>query len=87
MTMLSISIIEIMNYPQLRKEYGARITAKFPPRRLLSLTTVQIEERREQLEKFLQNVCQDSQVACSSLFTCFLLNCQKVKLTRQAMNR
>lgn len=64
--------------PQLRKAFGPRITAKFPPRKLLSLTPVQVEERREQLEKYLQEVCQDHAITLSSLFTGFFLNAQKV---------
>ncbi|KAJ7361852.1 Sorting nexin-17 [Desmophyllum pertusum] len=64
---------------QLRKEFGPRIAAKFPPRKLLSLTLVQVEERRSQLEKYLQAVCQDPGIASSSLFVGFFLNAQKVK--------
>ncbi|KAL9963088.1 hypothetical protein ACROYT_G032259 [Oculina patagonica] len=62
---------------QLRKEFGPRITAKFPPRKLLSLTPVQVEERRAQLEKYLQAICQDPGIASSSLFVSFFLNAQK----------
>lgn len=65
---------------QLRKAFGPRITAKFPPRKLLSLTPVQVEERREQLEKYLQEVCQDHAITLSSLFTGFFLNAQKESL-------
>ena len=45
---------------------------------MLSLTPVQVEERREQLEKYLQEVCQDHAITLSSLFTGFFLNAQKV---------
>ncbi|EDO37172.1 predicted protein [Nematostella vectensis] len=65
---------------QLKKEYGNRITARFPPRKILSLTAVQVEERRDQLEKYLQGICQDPDVANSSTFTDFLRNCQKETL-------
>lgn len=62
---------------QLRKEFGPRVSAKFPPRRLLSLTPIQVEERRDQLEKYLQAVCQDPEIVSSSLFVGFFLNAQK----------
>ena len=64
---------------QLRKEFGPRIVAKFPPRKLLSLTLAQVEERRVHLERYLQSVCQDPGVATSSLFISFFLNAQKVR--------
>lgn len=67
---------------KLRKEYGPRITAKFPPRKLLSLTPVQIEERRAHLEKYLQGLCQDPGIASSSIFVGFFLNAQKVYVVR-----
>lgn len=66
---------------QLRKEFGPRIVAKFPPRKLLSLTPAQVEERRIQLERYLQSVCQDPGVASSSLFISFFLNAQKESLS------
>lgn len=65
---------------KLRKEYGPRITAKFPPRKLLSLTPVQVEERRAHLEKYLQGICQDPGIASSSIFVSFFLNAQKESL-------
>lgn len=65
-------------FQQLKKNFGGKITATFPPRKILSLTAVQIEERREQLERYLQDVCQDTDVAYSSVFSGFLRNCQKV---------
>lgn len=64
---------------KLRKEFGPRIVAKFPPRKLLSLTLAQVEERRVHLERYLQSVCQDPGVATSSLFISFFLNAQKVR--------
>jgi len=57
------------------------MSAKFPPKKLLSLTPVQVEERRDQLEKYLQAVCQDPVIASSTLFSGFFLNAQKVCLT------
>ncbi|XP_020895527.1 sorting nexin-17-like [Exaiptasia diaphana] len=62
---------------QLKKNFGGRISTPFPPRKILSLTPVQIEERREQLEKYLQDVCQDVDIAYSEIFSSFLRNSQK----------
>lgn len=79
MVQLSIAAILCLFF-KLRKEFGPRITAKFPPRKLLSLTPVQVEERRAHLEKYLQVICQDPGIALSSVFVGFFLNAQKVNL-------
>lgn len=39
---------------QLRKEYGANVLPAFPPKKLFSLTPAEVEQRREQLEKYMQ---------------------------------
>lgn len=71
---------------QLRKQFGPRMSAKFPPRKLLSLTPVQVEERRDQLEKYLQAVCQDPVIASSTLFSVFFLNAQKESMKASPEN-
>uniref|UniRef100_A0A286XQB5 Sorting nexin 17 n=5 Tax=Eutheria TaxID=9347 RepID=A0A286XQB5_CAVPO len=43
----------------LRKEYGANVLPAFPPKKLFSLTPAEVEQRREQLEKYMQAVRQD----------------------------
>ncbi|KAH0505035.1 Sorting nexin-17 [Microtus ochrogaster] len=41
-------------HEQLRKEYGANVLPAFPPKKLFSLTPAEVEQRREQLEKYMQ---------------------------------
>uniref|UniRef100_A0ABI7X6C4 PX domain-containing protein n=1 Tax=Felis catus TaxID=9685 RepID=A0ABI7X6C4_FELCA len=43
-------------HEQLRKEYGANVLPAFPPKKLFSLTPAEVEQRREQLEKYMQAV-------------------------------
>lgn len=49
----------------------------FPPKKLLPLSTGQVEERRMQLEKYLQNISQDKVICNSSIFNLFLLEAQR----------
>lgn len=64
---------------QVRKEFSNSFTGyqKFPPKKLLSLTPAQTEERRERLEKYIQLVSQDPRIANSDIFNGFLLTSQK----------
>lgn len=41
-------------FDQLRREFGPHCLPPFPPKKLLPLTPSQTEERRAQLEKFIQ---------------------------------
>lgn len=50
---------------------------QFPPKKLLPLSVSQIEERRMQLEKYLQNISQDKVICNSSIFNLFLLEAQR----------
>lgn len=50
------------------------------------MTPVQVEERRDQLEKYLQAVCQDPAVVSSSLFVGFFLNAQKESMKASPEN-
>lgn len=50
---------------------------KFPPKKLLPLSGGQIEERRMQLEKYLQYISQDKLISSSSIFNLFLLEAQR----------
>jgi sorting nexin-17 len=63
---------------QLKKDFGERVPDKFPPKKLRSLKQAQLEERREQLEKYLQAISQDPVLVASKTFTKFLLKAQKV---------
>lgn len=49
----------------------------FPPKKLLPLSASQVEERRMQLEKYLQNISQDKAISNSSIFNLFLLEAQR----------
>ncbi|GIY60290.1 sorting nexin-17 [Caerostris darwini] len=64
-------------YDQLRREFGPNSLPPFPPKKLLPLTPTQTEERRAQLEKFIQLVSQDQRIALSDVFTGFLLSAQQ----------
>uniref|UniRef100_A0A8C7A036 PX domain-containing protein n=1 Tax=Nothoprocta perdicaria TaxID=30464 RepID=A0A8C7A036_NOTPE len=41
-------------HEQLRKEYGANVVPAFPPKKIFTLTPAEVEQRREQLEKYMQ---------------------------------
>lgn len=49
----------------------------FPPKKLLPMSVNQVEERRQQLEKYLQNISQDKAISNSSIFNLFLLEAQR----------
>lgn len=63
-------------HEQLRREYGAPAVPTFPPKKLLSLTGGQLEERRLLLEKYIQSIGQDTELVCSELVRGFLLSAQ-----------
>jgi hypothetical protein len=42
-------------HEQLKKEYGANNLPVFPPKKLLPLSSTQLEERRAMLEKYIQS--------------------------------
>jgi sorting nexin-17 len=42
-------------HEQLKKEYGANNLPVFPPKKLLPLSSSQLEERRAMLEKYIQS--------------------------------
>uniref|UniRef100_A0A669PLT3 Sorting nexin-17 n=1 Tax=Phasianus colchicus TaxID=9054 RepID=A0A669PLT3_PHACC len=41
-------------HEQLRKEYGTNVVPAFPPKKIFTLTPAEVEQRREQLEKYMQ---------------------------------
>ncbi|CAG7816069.1 unnamed protein product [Allacma fusca] len=59
-------------HEQLRKEFGSGKLPSFPPKKFLSLSATQLEERRSALEKYIQNASQNYEVAISDLFSGFL---------------
>ncbi|CAB4045622.1 sorting nexin-17 isoform X2, partial [Paramuricea clavata] len=64
-------------HEQLKKDFGDRVPDKFPPKKLLTLNQTQLQERREQLEKYLQSISQDPVLVASKTFVKFLLKAQK----------
>lgn len=64
-------------HEQLKKEYGANNLPVFPPKKLLPLSSSQLEDRRAMLEKYIQSVGQDPQLVNADLFNGFLLSAQQ----------
>ncbi|XP_065652124.1 sorting nexin-17 isoform X2 [Hydra vulgaris] len=65
-------------YEKLMNTYPDSMPSKlFPPKKLFSLSTDQLEERREQLEKFIQFISQDPILGVSDEFNNFLLQAQQ----------
>ncbi|KAM6954269.1 sorting nexin-17 [Aplochiton taeniatus] len=64
-------------HEQLKKEYGSNVMPAFPPKKIFTLTPVEIEQRREQLEKYMQAVRQDPLLGASELFNHFLRKAQQ----------
>ncbi|RXG59858.1 Sorting nexin-17 [Armadillidium vulgare] len=60
-------------HQQLYKEFGASTLPPFPPKRFLSLTPAQIEERRLNLEKYVLQLSQDARVLNSDIFNGWLV--------------
>ncbi|NWY43923.1 SNX17 protein, partial [Sylvia atricapilla] len=66
-------------HEQLRKEYGANVVPAFPPKKIFTLTPAEVEQRREQLEKYMQAVRQDPTLGGSETFNSFLRKAQQVR--------
>ncbi|KAK7863146.1 hypothetical protein R5R35_012761 [Gryllus longicercus] len=64
-------------HEQLKKEFGANNLPVFPPKKLLPLSSSQLEERRAHLEKYIQSIGQNPQLVSSDLFNGFLLSAQQ----------
>lgn len=64
-------------HEQLKKEYGNNVVPAFPPKKLFTLTPAEVEQRREQLEKYMQAVRQDPLLGTSEVFNSFLRNAQQ----------
>lgn len=44
-----------VSYQQIKKEYGSNVVPAFPPKKIFTLTPAEVEQRREQLEKYMQS--------------------------------
>ncbi|KAK2167118.1 hypothetical protein LSH36_32g21001 [Paralvinella palmiformis] len=64
-------------HEQLKKEFGIQVLPTFPPKKLLSLSPVQLDERRAALERYIQVLSQNPQIASSETFNNFLLQAQQ----------
>jgi sorting nexin-17 len=65
---------------QLKKEFPSVALPPFPPKKLFPLSAAQLDERRVELERFIQQVSQIPQVSNCSTFNGFLLNAQQESL-------
>uniref|UniRef100_A0A8D0L100 Sorting nexin-17 n=1 Tax=Sphenodon punctatus TaxID=8508 RepID=A0A8D0L100_SPHPU len=72
-------------HEQLRKEYGANVVPAFPPKKIFTLTPAEVEQRREQLEKYMQAgkwVYETQQIPTEEAqLEVLLSNGQKVRVT------
>ncbi|XP_068135893.1 sorting nexin-17 isoform X1 [Hyperolius riggenbachi] len=64
-------------HDQLRREYVNNMVPLFPPKKLFALTAAEVEQRREQLEKYMQAVRQDPVLGSSEIFNSFLRRSQQ----------
>ncbi|KAJ8983305.1 hypothetical protein NQ317_010843 [Molorchus minor] len=62
---------------QLKKEFGNKAVPTFPPKKLLPLSSSQLEERRALLEKYIQTIGQDPKLVSSEIIIGFLLSAQQ----------
>ncbi|XP_076437859.1 sorting nexin-17-like isoform X2 [Babylonia areolata] len=64
-------------HEQLRKEFSPQVLPPFPPKKLLSLTPFEVEERRFLLERYIQLASQDPRISSSAIFNTFLHSAQQ----------
>uniref|UniRef100_A0AAX7VG04 PX domain-containing protein n=1 Tax=Astatotilapia calliptera TaxID=8154 RepID=A0AAX7VG04_ASTCA len=64
-------------HEQIKKEYGSNVVPAFPPKKIFTLTPAEVEQRREQLEKYMQAIRQDPLLGASELFNSFLRKAQQ----------
>ncbi|XP_076039962.1 sorting nexin-17-like [Oratosquilla oratoria] len=63
-------------HEQLKRELGASTLPTFPPKKILSLSPAQTEERRSSLERYIQLLSQDPRVLNNDVFNGFLVSAQ-----------
>uniref|UniRef100_A0A669F1B7 Sorting nexin-17 n=1 Tax=Oreochromis niloticus TaxID=8128 RepID=A0A669F1B7_ORENI len=64
-------------HEQIKKEYGSNVVPAFPPKKIFTLTPAEVEQRREQLEKYMQAIRQDPLLGASESFNSFLRKAQQ----------
>jgi len=80
---------------EVQKTFKAPLCAMFPPKRMLTLSVEQLNQRRIQLESYFQQLSQDPAISSSPTFTDFLLHaqeevkqfCEEVEITVYLVNR
>lgn len=48
------TVLSYLLLGQIKKEYGNNVVPAFPPKKIFTLTPAEVEQRREQLEKYMQ---------------------------------
>ncbi|XP_074842950.1 sorting nexin-31 isoform X4 [Carettochelys insculpta] len=71
---------------QLRRVFGSTVPA-FPPKFYLAMTASMADERRSQLEEYLQNVTVDPSITNSDVFISFFRKLQQVVLYKMGLSR
>ncbi|XP_074656433.1 sorting nexin-17-like [Tubulanus polymorphus] len=65
-------------HEQIKKSFSSSLDLPpFPPKKILSLTSIQLEERRCLLERYIQIISQEPLISNSDIFNGFLLNAQQ----------
>nr|CAB3266456.1 sorting nexin-17-like [Phallusia mammillata] len=62
---------------KLKKEFGAQNLPPFPPKRIFTLKGDDLQDRKAQLEQYIQEISQDSTVSSSEIFNDFLRKAQQ----------
>jgi sorting nexin-17 len=64
-------------YESLKREFGYDAVGEFPPKQFFYVSPKDCEERRYELQRFLQKIAQRPAIIQGSTFQTFLLNAQK----------
>lgn len=62
---------------KLKQEFGTNHLPVFPPKKLFAVKGINLEERKKQLEKYVQNLCQDQGITNCETFATFLSRAQQ----------
>jgi len=73
-------------HEQLKKEFGSNLLPPFPPKKLLPVSGIKLDERRQMLERYVQIISQEPAIANSDVFNGFLLQAQQETQKEQAEN-
>ena len=62
---------------RLKLEFGPEILPSFPPKKIFAVKGNDLDERRQQLESYIQELCQFQKLANSDIFATFLARAQQ----------